>query len=68
MALCLFCAIFFTAATSGVIIHYLWEIIGLMPEAGHLGGTAPSGYTVYLNILFTLLFLVQVYVARFKSE
>ena len=67
MALCLFLTIFFTAATAGVIIHYLWGVIGLVPDAGQLGGTAPSGYTLYLNILFTLLFLVQLYVVRFKT-
>ena len=67
MALCLFLTIFFTAATAGVIIHYLWGFIGLVPDAGQLGGTAPSGYTLYLNILFTLLFLVQLYVVRFKT-
>ena len=68
MAMTLFVAIFFTAATAGVIIHYLWEFSGLVPEAGQLGGTAPSGYTLYLNITFTILFLAQVYVARFKPE
>jgi hypothetical protein len=30
--------------------------------AGEVGGTAPSGYTTYLNAAFTLLFLGQVYV------
>ncbi len=68
MALTLFVSIFLTAAVAGVIIHYVWQLIGLMPASGQLGGTAPSGYTVYLNILFTLLFLVQIYVTRFKSS
>lgn len=67
MALCLFLTIFFTAATTGVIIHYLWGFIGLVPDSGQLGGTAPSGYTLYLNILFTLLFLAQLYVVRNKT-
>ena len=68
MALSLFVAIFFTAAAAAVIIHYLWAFVGLMPEAGQLGGTAPSGYTLYLNILFSLLFAAQLYVTRFKSD
>jgi uncharacterized membrane protein YraQ (UPF0718 family) len=68
MALTLFFAIFFTAATAGVIIHYLWQWIGFVPESGHLGGTAPSGYTLYLNILFSLLFLAQVYITRTRSD
>jgi uncharacterized membrane protein YraQ (UPF0718 family) len=68
MALCLFLTIFFTAATTGVIIHYLWGGMGLVPDAGQLGGTAPSGYTLYLNILFTVLFLVQLYVVRCKTD
>jgi len=68
MALTLFVAIFFTAAATGVIIHYLWSTLGFVPKAGQMGGTAPAGYTLYLNILFTLLFAVQIYVARFRSK
>jgi len=67
MALSLFLSIFFTAATAGVIIHYLWQWLELTPGPGQLGGTAPSGYTLYLNILFTLLFLAQLRAARGKS-
>lgn len=66
MAMVLFVSIFLTAATAGVIIHYLWQFVGLAPEAGQLGDTAPSGYTIYLNGLFTLLFLVQFYLSRKK--
>lgn len=68
MALALFVAIFFTAATAGVIIHYLWQFIGLVPEPGQIGDTAPSGYTVYLNSLFTMLFLLQMYISRRKTD
>jgi len=66
IALTFFVTIFISAATVGVVIHYLWTALGLVPEAGMLGGTAPSGYTLYLNILFTALFLLQVYLAKFK--
>jgi uncharacterized membrane protein YraQ (UPF0718 family) len=59
VALTLFGSIFVTAAVAGVIIHYVWTGLGLVPEPGTLGGTAPSGYTVYLNGLFTLLFVAQ---------
>ena len=64
MALTLFVTIFLTATTAGVIIHYLWTIIGLVPRPGELGGVAPSGYTLYLNLFFTLVFLIQLYLAR----
>ena len=47
---------------SGVAIHYVWAGVGLIPPAGEAGGTAPGGYTTYLNVAFTLLFLGQVYV------
>ena len=67
LALALFVAIFITAATAGVIIHYLWQFIGLVPEPGYLGDTAPSGYTIYLNSFFTLLFLLQLFLSRNKS-
>ncbi|RMB18484.1 hypothetical protein ATH50_1942 [Haloplanus aerogenes] len=62
MAAVLFVSIFVTAVVSGVAIHYLWSGLGLVPPAGEAGGTAPSGYTTYLNVAFTLLFLGQVYV------
>ena len=64
MALALFVAIFFTAAVSGVIIHYVWNLFGFVPDPGQLGGTAPGGYTLYLNIAFTVLFAAQVYLTR----
>jgi uncharacterized membrane protein YraQ (UPF0718 family) len=62
MAVVLFVSIFVTAVISGVVIHYVWSGIGLVPPQGEAGGTAPEGYTMYLNALFTLLFLGQVYV------
>jgi len=51
-----------SSVISGVAIHYLWSGLGLVPAAGEAGGTAPGGYTTYLNAAFTLLFLGQVYV------
>jgi len=67
MALTLFATIFITAAGAGVLIHYFWNFVGLVPEAGQLGGTAPTSYTLYLNLLFTLIFLIQLYLARVRS-
>ncbi|WP_251343233.1 permease [Haloplanus halophilus] len=64
MAAVLFVSIFVTAVVSGVAVHYLWAGIGLIPPAGEAGGTAPSGYTTYLNAAFTFLFLGQVYVGQ----
>ncbi|MFB6308893.1 MAG: permease, partial [Haloarculaceae archaeon] len=64
MAAVLFVSIFVTAVISGVAIHYLWSGIGLIPPQGEAGGTAPEGYTLYLNAVFTLVFLGQVYVGR----
>lgn len=60
MAAVLFVSIFVTAVVSGVFIHYLWGALELVPLQGEAGGTAPSGYTLYLNAAFTLLFLGQV--------
>jgi hypothetical protein len=59
MALVLFSTIFISAVIAGVIIHYIWSGLGLVPPPGELGGVAPSGYTLYLNIFFSLLFLAQ---------
>jgi len=64
MAAVLFVTIFVTAVVSGVAIHYLWAGLGLIPPAGEVGGTTPGGYTTYLNVAFTLLFLGQVYVGQ----
>jgi uncharacterized membrane protein YraQ (UPF0718 family) len=68
MALTLFVTIFFTATVAGVIIHYLWQWFELAPPAGRPGGTAPKGYTVYLNLAFTALFALQLYLARFRKQ
>jgi len=68
IALSLFVVIFLAAGLVGVVIHYLWTYLGLVPDAGRLGGTAPSGYTLYLNIFFTAFFLLQLYFAKYRSD
>jgi len=68
MALTLFVTIFLTATTAGVIIHYLWTLVGLVPASGELGGVAPSGYTLYLNLFFTLVFLVQLFLVHADGD
>lgn len=62
LAAVLFVSIVATAVVAGVAIHYLWGAIGLIPASGASGGTAPSGYTTYLNAAFTVVFPAQVYV------
>ena len=67
VAAVLFLTIFIAAVISGVLIHYIWNGMGLVPPQGELGGVAPHGYTLYLNIVFTLLFLAQIAV-RFRNK
>jgi uncharacterized membrane protein YraQ (UPF0718 family) len=66
-AAALFGTIFACAVIAGVIIHYIWHALGLVPPKGQLGGVAPSGYTLYLNIVFTILFIAQL-VVRYKKN
>lgn len=61
MAAVLFVTIAVTAVVSGVAIHYLWAGLGLIPAAGAAGGTAPEGYTLYLNAVFTVVFAAQLW-------
>ncbi len=68
MAVVLFVSIFVTAVVSGVVIHYAWSGLGLVPPQGRAGGTAPSGYTVYLNAAFTLVLLGQIYVGYWATN
>lgn len=62
LAAVLFGSIFVAAIVSGVLVHYLMGGLGLIPD-GQTGGTLSGEYTVILNLLFTPVFLVQVYVA-----
>lgn len=61
LAAVLFVAIFATAVVTGVFVHYLWTWLELVPPQGTVGGTAPGGYTLYLNAAFTGLFVLQTY-------
>ncbi|MFB6080197.1 MAG: permease [Haloferacaceae archaeon] len=68
LAAVLFASTFVAAVVAGVCVHYLWSGLGLVPSQGAAGGTAPSGYTAYLDAAFTLVFLGQVYVSRRTGE
>jgi uncharacterized membrane protein YraQ (UPF0718 family) len=68
LAATLFVTIFLTAAVSGVVIHYAWAGLELIPPQGQAGGTAPGGYTLPLNAAFSLLFLGQVYVGYVAGD
>ena len=63
MAAVLFGTLFLAAVIAGVAIHYLMGGLGLVPEQKIPGGTLSSGYTLVLNLVFTPVFLAQVYVA-----
>jgi len=67
MAAVLFGSIFSLAALSGVLIHFAWASIGLIPQQGQVGGTAPEGYTLVLNVVLTVVFAAQVYVTFFED-
>lgn len=67
LAAVLFVSIFVTAVVARVFIHYAWSGVGLIPPQGEAGGTAPSGYTLYLNAAFTLLFAGQLYVGYWTT-
>lgn len=62
VALALFGSIFLAAVVSGVVVHFLFSGIGLIPPRQQLGGTLSGEYTAVLNFLFTPVFLAQVYV------
>jgi len=63
----LFGSIFSLAALSGVLIHFAWAGLGLIPQQGQVGGTAPEGYTLVLNVVLTVVFAAQVYVTFFED-
>ncbi|WP_430505480.1 permease [Haloparvum sp. PAK95] len=68
MAAVLFVSIFVTAVISGVVIHYLWAGLGLIPPQGTAGGTAPKGYTTVLNAVFTVLLLAEIYLGYWSDR
>ncbi|MFB6119936.1 MAG: permease [Halobacteriaceae archaeon] len=59
IAAVIFVSTFIAAVVAGVAIHYLWAGLDLIPAAGEVGGTAPKGYTAYLNAAATPVFLVE---------
>lgn len=63
MAAVLFGSMFLAAVSAGVVVHYLFGFLGVIPPQGEAGGTPPNGYTIVLNILFIPLFFVEVYLA-----
>ena len=67
MAVTLFVSIFFVAFVSGILIHYLFVGLNLVPQAT-TGGAVPGTYTLVLNVLFTPLFLAQVYVTYIEPR
>jgi uncharacterized membrane protein YraQ (UPF0718 family) len=56
-------AMFVAAVVAGVSVHYLFSGLGLVPPTGEAGGTPPDTYIVVLNLVFTPVFLAEVYVA-----
>lgn len=64
IAATLFVSVFACAVVAGVAIHALWSALGLIPASGHTGGTAPEGYTLILNAVFTPIFLAQLWLTR----
>lgn len=50
------------AVVAGVAVHYVMGGFGLIPPQQQPGGTLSGEYTVVLNLLFTPVFLAQVYV------
>ena len=63
MAVAMVGSIFLAAVVAGVSVHYLFGGLGLVPPTGEAGGTPPDSYIVALNLVFTPVFLAEVYVA-----
>ncbi|WP_435079509.1 permease [Halococcus sp. AFM35] len=63
MAAAMVGSMFLAAVAAGVSVHYLFDGLALIPPTGEAGGTPPETYIVVLNIVFTPVFLVEVYVA-----
>jgi len=61
IAAVIFASTFVAAVVAGVAIHYLWAGAGLIPPTGEVGGTAPGGYTQYLNAAATPVLLAELY-------
>ena len=60
MATVLFASLAFAAIVAGVAVHYLMGGLGLIP-ARTAGGTLSGEYTTVLNLVFTPIFVWQLY-------
>ncbi|WP_227356048.1 permease [Haladaptatus salinisoli] len=67
MAATLFVSIFAVAAVAGIVTHFAWGAINLIPKRGSTGGSVPHAYTTVLNIIFSIIFIAEVYVTYFES-
>ena len=68
MAAVMFVSIFVCATVAGVIIHYLWMGLNLIPDRGQGSSTAPHGYTLYLNIVAAVALGLQVYFTNMRKS
>ena len=67
MAVTMFVLFFAAAAVAGAVIHAVWAGAGLIPARGAVGGTKPGWYTTILNVVFSGVFLAQVYLTSFEG-
>ncbi len=67
LAAVLFLSIFAVATVTGIVTHYAWLAVGLIPKRSGTGGSVPHTYTMVLNVVFTAVFIAQVYVTYFES-
>lgn len=63
MATVIFLSYAFASVVAGVVVHYVFGFAGLIPAAGETTRTISHGYTLWLNLLFTAIFLWQTSVA-----
>ncbi|WP_071391335.1 permease [Haloprofundus marisrubri] len=62
LAAALSLSLFVSAVVAGVVVHTLFDGLGLIPTQGTVGGTLSGEYTTVLNLALTPVFLAQVYV------
>lgn len=63
VALIIFLTYAFAAVVAGVIVHYIFGFAGLIPASGKTGTTISSNYAVWMNILFSVVFVAQAAIA-----
>lgn len=68
MAATLFVSLFTAAVITGSLIHVMWAVPGLIPARSQVGGTKPGTYTAVLNAIFSLVFLMEVYITYFEGS